>query len=40
MTISSSALDVLITISTVLVAVAPVILVILWFKDKKGGKLW
>lgn len=40
MTISSNALDVLITISTVLVAIAPVILVILWFKDKKGGKLW
>ena len=40
MTISSNALDVLITLSTVLVAIAPVILVILWFKDKKGGKLW
>ena len=40
MTISSNALDVLITISTVLVAIAPVILVILWFRDKKGGKLW
>jgi hypothetical protein len=40
MTISYNALDVLITISTVLVAIAPVILVILWFKDKKGGKLW
>lgn len=40
MTISSNALDVLIVISTILVAIAPVILVILWFKDRKGGRLW
>jgi hypothetical protein len=40
MTISSSALDMLITVSTLLVAIAPVILVILWLKDRKGGKLW
>ena len=40
MMISVSALELLITASTLLVAVAPVILVALWFKDKKGGKLW
>ena len=40
MTISPDALDVLITISTLLVAIAPVILVVFWFKDRKGGKLW
>jgi len=40
MTISPAALELLITASTLLVAVAPVILIILWFKDRKGGDLW
>jgi hypothetical protein len=40
MTVSANVLELLITISTALVAIAPVILVFLWLKDKKGGKLW
>lgn len=40
MSISSVALELLIITSTVLVAAALVILMILWFKDRKGGDLW
>jgi len=40
MTISPAALELLITASTLLVAVAPVILIVLWFKDRKDGDLW
>jgi len=40
MTITSTVLSALITVSTVLVAAAPIILVILWFRDRKGGDLW
>lgn len=40
MTITASALELLITVSTLAVAVAPVILIFFWLKDKKGGKLW
>ena len=40
MMISATALEILITVSTLLVAVAPVILILLWLKDKKGGNLW
>lgn len=40
MTISATALELLITASTLLVAIVPVVLIVLWFKDKKGGKLW
>lgn len=40
MTISPIALELLITTSTLLVAIAPVILIVLWFKDRKGGDLW
>jgi len=40
MTITPTVLSTLITVSTVLVAAAPIILIILWFKDRKGGELW
>lgn len=40
MIVSANVLELLITISTALVAIAPVILIFLWLKDKKGGKLW
>jgi len=40
MIISASALDLLIIISTIIVAIAPISLMVFWFKDKKGGKLW
>lgn len=40
MTISSSLLAIIISISTLLVACAPIILIWLWLKDKKGGQLW
>ncbi len=40
MIISLSALSMLIVISTAIVALAPVVLLILWFKDKQGGDLW
>ena len=40
MTISADALGILITVATLMVAVAPVILLVLWLMDKRGGKLW
>jgi hypothetical protein len=40
MTISSTVLALLITISTVLVAIAPVTLIVLWLRDRKNGDLW
>ena len=40
MTISSGTLEILIVAATALAAVAPVILLILWIKDHKGGRLW
>ena len=40
MTISASALELLIVVATALAAVAPIVLLILWIKDRKGGKLW
>ena len=40
MTISASALELLIVAATVLAAVAPIVLLVLWIKDRKGGKLW
>jgi hypothetical protein len=33
-------LNLLILTATVIVAVAPIILLLLWFRDKKGGTLW
>lgn len=38
--ISSTTLGLLITIATLMVAVAPVLLLVLWFRDRKGGDLW
>ncbi len=40
MTISQTLLAALITAATALVAVAPVILLLLWIRDRKRGKLW
>jgi hypothetical protein len=40
MIISAESLGILIISATVLVAAAPVILLVLWFRDKKGGTLW
>jgi hypothetical protein len=40
MNISADALGILITIATLMVAAAPVILLVLWIMDKREGKLW
>jgi hypothetical protein len=40
MTISANALEVLIVAATALAAIAPIILLILWVRDRKGGNLW
>lgn len=40
MTIGVDVLELLILAATALVAVAPVILLVLWFRDRKGGRLW
>lgn len=40
MIISEPMLEVLIIAATLLVAVAPVVLVVLWLKDRKEGRLW
>ncbi|MEJ2402870.1 MAG: hypothetical protein P8171_01055 [Candidatus Thiodiazotropha sp.] len=40
MIISVTALKILIVTATLMVAVAPLILLILWVLDKKGGKIW
>jgi hypothetical protein len=40
MIISAGALELLIVVATGLAAVAPIILLILWVMDRKGGKLW
>jgi hypothetical protein len=40
MIISADALGILITIATLMVALAPIILLALWMVDKQGGKLW
>jgi hypothetical protein len=40
MIISADALGILITLATLMVAAAPVILLVLWVMDKQGGKLW
>jgi hypothetical protein len=40
MIIPADILNLLIMAATTLVALAPLILVFLWVKDKKGGQLW
>jgi len=40
MTISAETLELLIVAATALAAVAPIILLILWVRDRSGGKLW
>lgn len=40
MTVSPAILELLIIASTLFVAIAPVVLIMLWFKDKNGGDLW
>ncbi|MET0028433.1 MAG: hypothetical protein ABW101_12415 [Candidatus Thiodiazotropha sp.] len=40
MIISVPALEILIVTATLMAAAAPLILLILWVRDKKGGKLW
>lgn len=40
MIISAEALELLIVAATILAAAAPIILLILWLKDRKGGNLW
>jgi hypothetical protein len=40
MIISVIALKTLIVVATLLVTITPIILLILWIRDKKGGALW
>ena len=40
MIISADALELLIVAATTLAAAAPIILLVLWLKDRKGGNLW
>lgn len=40
MTISAGALSWLIYLAIALVALAPVVLVVAWWRDWRGGKLW
>jgi hypothetical protein len=40
MIISPAILTLIIVSATILVAATPIILLILWFRDKKGGTLW
>jgi hypothetical protein len=40
MIIPETVLSILITGATALVAVAPIVLLILWIKDRKEGRLW
>ena len=40
MIVSATTLSILIIAATVLVAVAPVVLIVLWLKDNKKGLLW
>jgi hypothetical protein len=40
MIISVDALGLLITVATLVVAAAPIILLVLWVADKRGGTLW
>lgn len=40
MTISPATLSLLISVSSVVVALTPIILIILWIKDKKDNQLW
>ena len=40
MTVSADLLQLIIYVATVLVALAPVVLVGLWLRDRKGGKIW
>jgi hypothetical protein len=40
MTASVGFLQVLVTVATVAASVAPVVLVALWIRDLRGGKIW
>jgi hypothetical protein len=40
MIISPDILGMLVVTATAMVAIVPVILLLFWFKDLKGGKLW
>jgi hypothetical protein len=40
MTVSAEALEILLIAATGLAAVAPVALLVLWLRDRKGGNLW
>lgn len=33
-------LEVLVTVATIVATAAPVILVVLWIRDARGGRLW
>jgi hypothetical protein len=40
MTASVGFLEVLVTISTVVTTIAPVVLIVLWVRDARGRQLW
>ena len=40
MTASVGFLEVLVTAATLAASVAPVVLVVLWIRDARGGKIW
>lgn len=40
MTASVGFLTVLVTIATVVATLAPIVLIVLWIADMRGGRLW
>lgn len=40
MIVSATALGILIIAATVLVAIAPIVLIVLWLRDNSKGLLW
>ena len=40
MIVSTGFLSVMVTLALIMTAVAPIVLLLLWFKDIKRGELW
>lgn len=40
MTASASVLGVLVIVATLVTAVSPILLVVLWLRDRRKGELW
>lgn len=40
MIISTAVLSVLVTVAVIVTGIAPVVLLLLWFKDYRKGELW